>query len=63
MDLFEELESMAVNAGDDYDEEHEPSDDESTRWQILFAYSYFVAVEHIKSQTSDHARSRVSNDH
>lgn len=31
---------MAVGAGDDYDEQHEPSEDEVTRWQTLFAYSY-----------------------
>ena len=63
MDLFEEPESMAVNAGDDYDEEHEPCEDEIIRWQILSAYSYSEAVEHIKNQTSNYARSRVWNDH
>ena len=63
MDLFEELESMAVNAADDYDVEMEPSEREITRWQALFAYSYPEAVEQIKNQKSDYSRIRVSDDH
>ena len=63
MDLFEELESMAVNKADDYDAEFEPSEDEIQRWQTLFAYSYSEAVEQIKNQKSDYSRYRVSTDH
>ena len=63
MDLFEELESMAVNAADDHDVEIEPSEEEITRWQTLFAYSYPEAVEQIKNRKSDYSRIRVSDDH
>ena len=63
MDIFEELESMAVNAADDCDVESEPSEAEIQRWQTLFAYSYSEAVEQIKNQKSDYSRYRVSNDH
>lgn len=63
MDLFEELESMAVNATDDYDFELEPCEDEVTRWQRLFKYSRTEAVEQIKNQKTDYSRYRVSNDH
>lgn len=63
MDLFEELESMAINATDDCNVEFEPSEEEITRWQRLFAYTYAEAAEHIKNQRSDLSRSRVSNDH
>ena len=63
MDLFEELESMAVNITDDCDAELEPSEEEITRWQQLFAYSETEAIDQIKSQKSDYSRSRVSNDH
>ena len=64
MDLFEELESMAVNAlNDNYDVESEPSEDEIVRWQNLFAYSYPEAIEQVKNQKSDYSRHRISNDH
>lgn len=54
---------MAVNAANDCDVEHEPSEEEITRWQTLFAYSYSEAVEHINNQKSDYSRFRLSNDH
>lgn len=63
MDIFEELESMAVNAADECDVDFEPSEAEITRWQTLFAYNYFEAVEQIKRQRSDYSRYRVSNEH
>ena len=63
MDLFAELESMAVNAVDDDSAEFEPSGDEIQRWQTKFAYSYSEAVEQIKSQKGDYSRRRVSDDH
>ena len=63
MDLFAELESMAVNAVDDDSAEFEPSEDEIQRWQTIFAYSYSEAVEQIKTQKGDYSRSRVSDDH
>jgi len=63
MDLFEELESMAVNAADDCDGEFQPSKEEITRWQTVFSYSYSEAIEQIKNQKSDYSRYRVSNDH
>ena len=63
MDLFAELESMAVNAVDDDSVEFEPSEDEIQRWQTLFAYSYSEAVEQIKNQKGDYSRRRVSDDH
>ena len=63
MDIFEELESMAVNAADECDVDFEPSEAEITRWQTLFACHYSEAVEQIKKQRSDYSRFRVSNDH
>ena len=63
MDLFEELESIALNAADDCDVESEQFEAEIQRWQTLFTYSYSEAVEQIKSQKSDYSRCRVSNDH
>lgn len=63
MDIFEELENMAINAANDDDEEFEPSEEEILRWQALFAYSYAEAVEQIKNQRSDYTRYRVSDEH
>ena len=63
MDLFAELESMAVNAVDDDSAKFEPSEDEIQRWQILFAYSYSEAIEQIKDQKGDYSRRRVSDEH
>jgi len=63
MDLCAELESMALNAADDYDEEVNPSEEEITRWQILFGYSYSQAVEHIRAQKRDFTSCKVSSDH
>ena len=63
MDLFAELESMAVNAVDDDSVGFEPSEDEIQRWQTLFTYSYSEAVEQIKNQKGDYSRRRVSDDH
>ena len=63
MDLFAELESMAVNAVDDDSVGFEPSEDEIQRWQTLFAYSHSEAVEQIKNQKGDYSRRRVSDDH
>ena len=54
---------MAVNATDECDVDLEPSEEEITRWQTLFAHSYSEAVEQIKDQKSDYSRYRVSNDH
>lgn len=63
MDLFAELESMAVSAAEDCDVEYEPAEEGVTIWQTLFTYSYSEAVEQIKNQKSDYSRYRVSNDH
>lgn len=63
MDLFEELESMALNVVDDHDVGFEPPGEEVTRWQTLFAYSYSEAVEQIKTQKCDYSRHRVSDDY
>ena len=63
MDLFAELEGMAVNAVDDDSVGFEPSEDEIQRWQTLFAYSHSEAVEQIKNQKGDYSRRRVSDDH
>lgn len=63
MDLFEELESMAVNAEEDSNLEFEPSEEEIARRQTLFAYPYSEAVEQIRNQRDDYSRFRVTNDH
>ena len=63
MDLYAELESMAVNAVDDDSVGFEPSEDEIHRWQTIFAYSHSEAVEQIKNQKADYSRRRVSDDH
>ncbi len=63
MDIFEELESMAVNVADECDVDFEPSDAEIARWQALFAYHYSEAVEQIKKQNGDYSRYKVPNDH
>lgn len=54
---------MAVNASDECDVDFEPSEEEISRWQTLFAYLYSEAKDHIKNQRSDYSRYRVSNDH
>ncbi len=63
MDLFEELENMAINAVDECDTGLEPSEIEITRWQNLFAYTPSEAVEKIKKQRCDYSRNRVSDGH
>ena len=63
MDLFAELEDMAVNAVEDDSVEFEPSGDEIQRWQTLFAYTHSEAVEQIKNQKGDYSRRRISDDH
>ena len=63
MDLFAELESMAINAVEDDIVEFEPSEDEIQRWQTLFAYTYSEAVEQIKNQKGDYSRRRIPDDH
>lgn len=63
MNLFNELDGMAVNAADDCGVEFEPSEEDVMRWKTLFAYSYAETFEKIKNQKSDYSRERVSNDH
>lgn len=63
MDLFEELETMALNVADYHDVAFEPPEEEVSRWQTLFAYSYSEAVEQIKTQKCDYSRHRVSDDY
>ncbi len=64
MDLFEELESMAINVvanGEDFG--LKPSDEEITRWQTLFNYSFAEAVEQLEDQRNDYTRYRVPDGH
>lgn len=63
MDLFEELESMAINAADNSDADTEPSERELTRRQPLFGYPYPEAVEQAEDQKSNFVRCRASNGH
>ena len=60
MDLFEELESIAVDTADDSDALTEPSEQELMTWRTLFGYPYPEAVQHIKEQRSDLGRRKVS---
>ena len=62
MDLFEELENMAINAADECGLELQPDEDEIARWQKLFVYTYSEAVEQITSQKNDYSRCKVSDD-
>ena len=53
MDLFEELENVATNATGHQDADDEPTEQEISRWQTLFGYSFSEAVTRLKSQKSD----------
>lgn len=65
MDVFEELEQMALNAAEDaHDEMNDtPSAADISRWQALFHYTYADAVDFIKQHRSNYSRIRVSADH
>ncbi|CAD6567769.1 MAG: hypothetical protein ASARMPREDX12_000235 [Alectoria sarmentosa] len=62
MDLFQELENMAINVADECDVDLEPNEDEIARWQKLFAYTYPEAVEQITNQKNDYSKFKVSDD-
>ena len=65
LDLFDELERMALNASEHADllSDEEPSAEKVARWQRLFYYSPTEAVNQIKQQRGDVNRARVSEEH
>ena len=65
IDMFEELEKMAVNSLEEPEDEdrNEPSDEDIARWQCLFNYSRDDAASLIKERRKDYSRNRVSNEH
>lgn len=64
MDLYEELEQMALNAAEENSgETTETSQDSITRWQKLFDFSYHEAVSTLEKYRSDISRTRVSDEH
>lgn len=65
MDVFEELEQMALNAAENpHDEVNDtPSAEDISRWQALFHYTYADTVDFIKQHRSNYSRIPVSADH
>jgi len=65
MDLFEELEEMALNSLEEPEDEvrNEPSKDDTARWRNLFNYSCAEAADLIKERRKDYSRNRVSDKH
>jgi hypothetical protein len=65
MDLFEELERMALNAFEEREDEERygPSPEWVSRWQKLFNYSAVEAANFIEEQRKDFSRNRISDEH
>ncbi|CZR66905.1 uncharacterized protein PAC_16806 [Phialocephala subalpina] len=63
MDLFEELEKMALNVAEEPAETDAPSEETIHRWQTLFGYSYSDAVDKIEIHRSDISRKRITDEH
>jgi hypothetical protein len=65
MDLFEELEMMALNASEEREdgEQYAPSDVDITRWQQLFNHPAPEAAILIEERRKDFSRKRVSDEH
>jgi hypothetical protein len=65
MDLFEELEKMALNSLEEPEDKdrNEPSDEDIARWQHLFNYFRNDVSSRIEERRKDYSRNRVSNEH
>jgi hypothetical protein len=64
MDIFDELERIALNAASNPNEESEaPSQDTIFRWEKLFGYSHADAVDMIEQHCGSFSRERVSDEH
>ena len=63
MDLFEEVEAMAMNATINSSQDDECSETEIATWQKLFGYSYTEADKHIQNQRNDLISTKLTDDH
>ncbi|RDW75383.1 hypothetical protein BP6252_06525 [Coleophoma cylindrospora] len=64
MDIFKELENMAINAAQEAQHDwEEPSAETIKRWQELFPYSHAEASELIRRHRTDLGRKQVSDAH
>ncbi|KAI0880791.1 uncharacterized protein GGS22DRAFT_197360 [Annulohypoxylon maeteangense] len=63
MDFLDELESMAQVAVQQPFESNEPGNDDISRWQSLFGYTYSQAAQKIQEHRSDLSRVLVTESH
>ncbi|KAF8848708.1 hypothetical protein BDZ45DRAFT_718552 [Acephala macrosclerotiorum] len=63
MDLFDELEKMALNVAEEPSEPETPSEETIHQWQKLFGYTYADASSYIERHRNDLSRKRITDEH